>query len=210
MKMKSLVGLVGWLLALVPASAFADVTPYPPYPGAVPSVAYEVTVNGQPVFVHNYLTFDQFNWMDYASFSMTGTVHVEITSLVSERTVLTCNIRPLPYDIKPKIEGNKISFDLDRPRYLVIFINDEPASNNTGMLLFADAPEQNPPKLGDANVVSIKDYNVDDTGKTLETAKINQAISDVSAKPGGGVLFFPPGIQDSLWENRWLPSYSRT
>lgn len=197
MKTRSLACLLAWVLALVPGAAFADVIPCPPYPGAVPSVAYKVTVNGQPVFVHNYLTFDQFNWMDYASFSMTGTVHVEITSMVSDRTVLACNIRPLAYDIKPKIEGNKIAFDLDRPRYLVIFINDEPAFNNTGLLLFAEAPEQNPPRLGDANVVNIKDYNVDDTGKTLETAKINQAISDVSAKPGGGVLFFPPGVYQS-------------
>ena len=37
------------------------------------------------------------------------------------------------------------------------------------------------------------DYRVDNTGKTVETAKINQAISDVSSRPGGGVLFFPTG-----------------
>jgi polygalacturonase len=60
-------------------------------------------------------------------------------------------------------------------------------------MLFAEPPEQNPPKLGDPNVVNIMDYKVDNTGKTVETAKINQAISDVSAKPGGGVLFFPTG-----------------
>ena len=60
-------------------------------------------------------------------------------------------------------------------------------------MLFAEPPEKNPPKLGDANVVNIMDYKVDNTGKTVETAKINQAISDVSAKPGGGVLFFPAG-----------------
>src|ERR1022692_2609364 len=51
----------------------------PPYPGA-------------PVFVHNFLTYDQFNWMDYASFSMTGKVRVTVTMLVSERKVLTCRI----------------------------------------------------------------------------------------------------------------------
>ena len=38
------------------------------------------------------------------------------------------------------------------------------------------------------------DYKIDNTGKTLETAKINQAISEVSARPGGGVLFFPAGV----------------
>jgi len=185
---------IGLLLMLLPAAAFAAVTPYPPYPGAVPSVAYKVAVDGQPVFVHNFLTYDQFNWMDYASFSMTGKVHVTVTLLVSERKVLTCHIRPLAYGIQPQIGGNTVSFDLDRPRYLLLFFNDEPAFYATGLMLFAEPTEKNPPRLGDPNVVNIQDYKVDSTGKTLETAVINRAISDVSARPGGGVLFFPAGI----------------
>src|ERR1039458_9435478 len=128
------------------------------------------------------------------SFSMTGKVHVTITMLVSERKVLTCNIRPLAYGIQPQISGNTVSFDLDRPRYLVLFFNDEPAFNNTGLMLFAEPPEKNPPRLGDPNVVNIRDYQVDSTGKTVETAKINRAIGEVSARPGGGVLFFPAGV----------------
>ena len=47
------------------------------------------------MFVHTFLTYDQFNSMDYASFSMTGKVRVTVTMLVSERKVLTCQIRPL-------------------------------------------------------------------------------------------------------------------
>ena len=186
--------LIAWLVMLSPAAAFAAATPYPPYPDAEPSMAYKVTVDGQPVFTHHFLTYDQFNWMDYASFSMTGKVHVEITCMVSDRKVMTCNIRPLAYGIQPKIEGNKVSFDLDQPRYLVIFFNDEPAFYNTGLLLFAEPPEKNPVKLGDPGVVNIQDYKIDSTGKTVETEKINQAISDVAAKPGGGTLFFPKGI----------------
>ena len=154
----------------------AAVTAYPLYPGAVPSVAYKVAGDGQPVFVHNFLSYDQFNWMDYASFSMTGKVRVTVTMLVSERKVLTCQIRPLAYGIQPRISGNTVSFELDRPRYLVLFFNDEPAFNNTGLMLFAEPPEKNPPKPGDANVVNIRDYKVDSAGKTVETAKINQAI----------------------------------
>jgi hypothetical protein len=61
-------------------------------------------------------------------------------------------------------------------------------------MLFAEPPEQNAPKPGDTNVVNIMDYHVDSTGKTVETTNINRAISDVSARPGGGVLFFPPGV----------------
>jgi hypothetical protein len=185
---------IGLLLMLLAAPTYAEVTPYPPYPGAVPSQSYKVTVNGQPVFVHHFLTYDQFNWMDYASFAMTGKVHVEVTSLVSERKLLTCHVRPLAYGIQPQISGNTVSFDLDQPRYLVLFFNDEPAFNNTGLMLFAEPPEKNPQKLGDPSVVNIQDYKVDNTGKTLETANINRAISDVSAKPGGGVLFFPAGV----------------
>jgi len=188
---KLLIASIAMLPMLWPAASWASVTPTPPYPGAPPSLAYQVTVDGQPIFAYRYPTYNQFNWMDYASFSMTGKVHVTITSLVSERDVRTAYVRPIAYNIQPQIKGNTIGFDLDRPRYLVIFINEEPLFSGTGLLLFADAPEANAPKLGDANVVNIMDYKIDNTGKTVETAKINQAISDVSARPGGGVLFFP-------------------
>jgi hypothetical protein len=171
---------IALLLLLLPAATLADVTSYPPYPDAVPSESYRVTVNGKPVFVHHFLTYDQFNWMDYASFAMTGKVHVEITCLVSERKLLTCKVRPLAYGIQPKMSGNTVSFDLDRPRYLVLFFNDEPMFYSTGLMLFAEPPEQNAPRLGDTNVVNIMDYHVDNTGKTLETTNINHAISDVS------------------------------
>jgi hypothetical protein len=180
-----------WLSMLWPVASFAGVTPYPPYPGAKPSPAYQVTVDGQPVFVHRFLTYDQFQWMDYASFSMTGKVKVTVTNLVRDMDLLTCDIRPLAYNIKPQISGNAVSFELDRPRYLLVFLNEKASFGAAGLLLFAEPPEKNPPKLGDANVVSIMDYKVDNTGKTVETAKINKAISDVAAKPGGGVLFFP-------------------
>jgi hypothetical protein len=191
---KSLARMAGLLLMLSPVATFAAVIPYPPYPGAVPSESYKVTVNGQPVFVNRFLTYDQFNWMDYARFAMTGKVHVEITHLISERKVITCDVRPLAYGIHPKIDGNTVSFDLDQPRKLILFFNDEPLFYSTGLMLFADPPEQNPSRPGDTNVVNIMDYHVDNTGRTLETTNINQAISDVSARPGGGVLYFPPGV----------------
>ena len=130
-------------------------------------------MDGQPVFAYRYPTFNQFNWVDYASFSMTGKVHVTITSLISERDVRTCYIRPLAYNIQPQIKGNTVSFDLDRPRYQVVFINEEPLFSSTGLMLFADPPEANAPKLGDPNVLNIMDYKIDNTGKTVETAKIN-------------------------------------
>ena len=193
MRLRWLAGSIVLFLMLSTA-AFASVTPYPPYPGAAPSLAYKVTVNGQPVFVHRLPTYNQFQWMDHASFAMTGKVRVTITSLVNERNVVTCYIKPSAYGIHPQISGNTVSFDLDQPRYLVIFFNEEPTFQSPGLLLFAEPPEKNPPAPGDSNVVNILDYKIDNTGKTLETAKINKAISDISARPGGGVLFFPAGV----------------
>ncbi len=77
---------------------------------------------------------------------------------------------------------------------VLLYCNDEPLFNNVGLLLFAEPPEENPVKLGDPKVVNIQGYGVDNTGTNLETVKINRAIKDVSAQPGGGVLFFPAGM----------------
>jgi hypothetical protein len=196
MRFNSLIFCTIFSLASLPA-AFCSVTPYPAWPGAAPSLAYKITVDGQPVFVHRFPTYNQFQWMDHASFSMSGKVHVTITSLVNERNIVTCSIRPLAYGIHPAIKGNTISFDLDQPRYLVIFFNEEPTFQSPGLLLFAEPEEKSPPKPGDPNVTNILDYKVDNSGKTLETEKINQAIRDVSAKPGGGVLLLSGrGISD--------------
>jgi hypothetical protein len=49
---------------LLAAASFAAVAPTPPYPGASPSLAYKVTVDGQPVFTYRFPTYSQFNWMD--------------------------------------------------------------------------------------------------------------------------------------------------
>jgi len=194
MSSRSPARIIVLLSMLWSVASFAAVTPYPAYPGAKPSPAFKVTVDGQPVFVHRFLTYDQFQFMDYASFSMTGKVQVTVTNLVGEMNVLTCDIRPLAYGIKPKISGNTCSFELDRPRYLLVFPNEIASFGAAGLMLFAEPPEKNPPKLGDPNVVSIMDYKVDNTGKTVETATINRAIGDVAARPGGGVLYFPAGV----------------
>ncbi len=91
-----------WLcLMLRPVTTFAAVTPYPPYPGALESDSYRVVADGRPVFVHKFFTFNQFNWMDYASFSMTGKVKVEVTLFVSDRRIHTAEIRPMAYATVP-------------------------------------------------------------------------------------------------------------
>jgi len=78
------------------------------------SLAYKVEVDGQPVFAYRYPTFNQFNWMDYASFSMTGKVHVTITSFISERDVKTCSSGRWLTTYSRRSRAIPVSFDLDR------------------------------------------------------------------------------------------------
>jgi len=93
--------------------------PYAPVSGRIAELGLQGG-SGRPARVCISLSDVQpVHWMDYASFSMTGKVHVTITSFISERDVKTCYIRPLAYNIHPQLKGNTVSFDLDRPRYLV-------------------------------------------------------------------------------------------
>lgn len=193
------------MVALVwTAESMAAVNPYPPYPGATPSPMFTVTVNDQPVFVHNFYTYNRpseppLGYNDYAHFAMTGKVQIKIT--IAKGKALTCHISPRAYNIQPRLSGNTVTFDLDRPRYLLVFINDPPSFTSNGLIIFAEAPEKNPRKLGDADVVNILDYGVDRTGKTLETEKINKAIADVAARPNGACCSSPrtASISPARW-----------
>src|ERR1035437_4836828 len=98
MRTRWLAVVIGFAV-LLSTAAFGSVVPTPAYPGAAASLAYKISVDGQPVFVHRFPTFNQFQWMDYGSITMTGKVHVTITSLVNDRNVITCSIRPLAYGI---------------------------------------------------------------------------------------------------------------
>lgn len=183
-----------WLAGDVEAQDTTTVIPYPPHPGAIPSPAFTVTVNDEPVFVHRFATYNMNGYMDYAHFAMKGKVKIKIS--LAFRDIITCHISPLAYGVTPIIEGNTVTFELDQPRYLLVFLNEPVRFMSNGLMLFAEQFEKNPPRLGDANVTNIIDYGVDRTGKTLDTEKINHAISAVAAKPGGGILYFP---KDSIY-----------
>jgi len=125
-------------------------------------------------------------------FSMTGKVRVTVHPAPQRNPGCpTCEVRPLAYGIKPRSVAIRSPFELDRPRYLFCSSTTRPAIA-TRVDAVCRAAGENPPNSGDSNVVNIMDYKVDSTGKTVETAKINQAINDVAAA-GGGVLFFPAG-----------------
>ncbi|ADI13067.1 putative transmembrane protein [Streptomyces bingchenggensis BCW-1] len=83
-----------------------------------------------------------------AAFDFSGTVEVEVT--YNPGGVEKVRIRPDSYGITPEVLGSTARFTLDRPRNLVIQVNDKIFDC---LHLLANPVEQNPPKQGDPKVI---------------------------------------------------------
>ena len=85
--------------------------------------------------------------MSYFDFS--GEVEVSVT--FNHGTVRTGRVRPLSYGITPCIDGNTMTFKLDRPRNLSVEVNEDIFHN---LHLFANPiDEKKPKKLTDKNLI---------------------------------------------------------
>ncbi|EKU89443.1 glycosyl hydrolase family 28 protein [Bacteroides oleiciplenus] len=85
--------------------------------------------------------------MSYFDFS--GEVEVSVT--FNHGTIQTGRIRPLSYEITPSIDGNTMTFKLNRPRNLSVEVNGDIFHN---LHLFANPIDENKPKkLKDRNLI---------------------------------------------------------
>ena len=159
------------------APANHDVIVYPPAATAVKSQSYSVEVNQAGVFTEKYKD------VSYAHFAFSG--KAEITIAANE-DIRSYSLSPESYSIPATVQADKLTFSIDRPRKLVVRIN-----GSERLFIFADPMETNPPKLGDSKVVNIMDFGIDNTGKILETEKIQKAIDNLEKD---GVLYLPPCI----------------
>lgn len=182
MMRSSIPSLLILILALA-TNAFGDVIAYPRIPGDSPNDDYiSVTVNGTPV--DTMMTAMN---VGYAHFAFTGTVKVEIKAKVP---IKTFDLSPHRLGIKATASGDALSFELTEPRKMHLRIN-----GLSRFFLFADAPEVNPPKPGDAGVVSLAEFGVNSSMELTQTALLQEAIDAVAVKKG--TLYVPPGIYRS-------------
>lgn len=136
------------------------VTTYRGPVGEVSSEDYQVKVDGRPVFVYRARVsavpfnqvwpgyqrpLDQTELASFAYWDMSGLVNVEV---LSKRPVAAVAIRPTSYGIRPSVDGNRITFQLTRPRQVVVEVN----GRSRALHLFANPPEQSAPKPTDPNV----------------------------------------------------------
>ena len=168
-----------------PDGGTTGVVACPDLPGATKSPLYSVTANGTALFVEKMTKFSPEMQVHYAHASLSGGNPVTIAVTVSE-SFSSYKLSPKSRQIAATKSGNTVTFS-SGPNYLIF-------QPDTKELLFIllDAEEANPPKLGDANVKNLADYDVDNTGATLVTSKIQSAINAASGATQN-ILYVPPG-----------------
>lgn len=106
-----------------------------------------VTVNGKPVFLYDTAVNLNRSWerdpelskTPVGYFDFSGTVNIK--AQVPGADIKTVTVRPLSLGITPKIQGDTISFKLDKPAKLTIEINDD---ISRPIHLFANSLEEKP------------------------------------------------------------------
>ena len=151
---------------------------YATTPGAEISRTYSLFVNGKEVFV------EKFKDISYARFAFSGAARLEVKVAAPFGQY---TLSPKSYNIPSRKKESSISFSLDRPCKLILQLEGIAEK----LFVLTDEPEVNPPRLGDKNVTNLLDYVTDNSGKELQTTKLQTAIDKVSQK--GGILFVPNG-----------------
>lgn len=156
---------------------------YTALPTAVASSTYTLKVNGSPVLV------EKFGEVSLARFAFIGQADVEVTSSSAMSAVI---VSPQSYSIRPSVSDRTMRFSLTEPRKLIVQVGGVEK-----LLLFADGPERQPPRPGQAGVINLAAYLVAGRDPLVPvTAQLQKAIDETSASNAGagGVLFVPDGL----------------
>ncbi len=119
----------------------------------------------------------------YVRFPVTGPTAVEFAA---DKPISTAILSPTASAPATRPSTGGKSVEIDRPRHLVVTAPGLPR-----LFLFAEPPETGAPRPGDASVLNVLDYGVDATGTALQTAKLQQALDEASARHA--TLYFPAG-----------------
>lgn len=107
------------------------------------SDVYSVSVNGTRIPVRAEIV-DDYPW-NTATFSVEGSFEVKITAL---KGLKSYKISPSAHNIVPKVDGNTLTFTLDKPTYLLLEMEDSPS-----LILLMTPPETEFPNVNDPNVL---------------------------------------------------------
>jgi hypothetical protein len=167
----------------LPDGQFLYVLPYPALPGDVRNVDYKsLTVNGEAIKPVHFMD------AGYVHFAFDGSP-AKIT-ITAYEPIKNFTLSPHSYNIEARASGHQLTFSLLEPRKLIVQIN-----NLSPLFIFAEQLNRNWPEVHKDDVLNILDFDVDPTGKTVNTVQIQHAIQTTADLNGGrgGTLVFPPG-----------------
>ena len=140
-------------------------------------------LRNQSTFEGKIKNLDTEQSCSYTCFSFYGNVDIEVKS---PEKINSFKILPSSKHIKGKVEGNRLSFNLDKPEKLAIVINNDYLNP---LFLFADAPEQEVPDKTKKGTLVVKEG--DDIELVKEKAKT------------ASVIYFEPEISYSNLVCNW-------
>jgi hypothetical protein len=128
---------------------------------------------------------------DYAQFSFSGVVRIEVAANVP---ITSYSISPMAKNIEGTVNGNKLTFTLSSSTYVIVKINDQ----RKKIVIAADPLETDIPPSTGAGIYNVthSPYNADNTGTSMASNAIQQAIDNAN-QAGGGIVFVPAGVYKS-------------
>jgi len=137
------------------SSVNAEVVTYPGPSGVITSDQYRVKVSQNGVMQDSFVYITHAQWRtnhskttSWTTFSFSGCVTVAVTKL--QDSFQKCRILPSNYGIAPEINGNIVTFALDRPRKIAVEFDEDITHP---MLVFADTLEMDIPDPNNSNVI---------------------------------------------------------
>ena len=136
---------------------------WPAPEGVAPSADYQLTVNGQSVFVWPARVREQMHQPQdailshlpgcpaesaaFAVFDFEGAADLRITPL---RPFRTATLHPLSAGLQPTVKDGVVHVVIERPRHLTVMLD---GSDERPLHLFPSAPERDAPRSGSKNVI---------------------------------------------------------
>jgi len=183
-----------------------------------PAEDTKIKVGGYEVFVYDQIVNHFHRWVSSGTpplsrtpmtyFDFEGKVKIEITINHIDK-IESCVVLPSSYGIKPKIDGQTVSFIIDKPGFYTVVFND---SVKRAVHIFANPIEKDIPDKNDKNVIFIGpgEWNIDDIGvESGQTIYISGGAVVHTTIRGAGVenvTIRGRGIIDgTLWGSWILP-----
>jgi len=167
-------------------------------PPDVKLVEYRVTLAQKNLPVTDLYTAPGFSYrklpVSYVDATLKGPSDVVVEA---GEPIRSFAVDPPTPGVSPVVKEQQLCFHVENaPAKLAIRINQ-----NQWLFLFMNRPSSDLPDLKAPDVISLEHYNVDATGKHVETVALQKAIDEAAARGKPTTLFVPPGTYrtGSLW-----------